>query len=375
MTRRIGLFALAAFLALPALGQGLIGPPSGDNPRSTVTQDIGPVKVSVEYSSPRVIRGANDRKGKIWGELVPWGLADLGFNDCKKCPWRAGANENTVFTTSHDIKVQGHPLPAGKYGLHMIPGADEFTVIFSRNSGSWGSYWYDPKEDQLRVTTKPAKGEYREWLTYEFAEREPAKATVALKWEELQVPFTITVENAPALWVDAMRSQLRGNTGFSWQNWKQAADYCYQNKVNLPEALVWAEKATSPNFGGSETVPTLLTLSGLQAANGKDAEAAKTFDKAMNLPTATRFEIHQAGRTLLAAGKKEQAMKVFQLNAQRFPNQWPVHVGLMRGYAALGDTKKAIEEGKLAVAQAPDELNKKNLQTVLKNLEEGKKID
>ena len=47
-------------------------------------------------------------------------------------------------------------------------------------------------------------------------------------------------------------------------------------------------------------------------------------------------------------------MRVFQFNAKRFPNQWPVHVGLMRGYAAMGDTKKALQEAKLALPQAPD---------------------
>ena len=136
--------------------QGLTFPPNGDNPQASVTQAIGPVRVSIDYSSPRVVRGQNDRRGKIWGELVPWGMTDLGFNGCTKCPWRGGANENTVFTVSHDVKVQGQPLAAGTYGLHFIPGKDEWTVIFSRDANSWGSYWYDPENDALRVQTKPA---------------------------------------------------------------------------------------------------------------------------------------------------------------------------------------------------------------------------
>ena len=68
-------------------------------------------------------------------------------------------------------------------------------------------------------------------------------------------------------------------------------------------------------------------------------------------------------------------MKIFQLNAKRFPNQWPTHVGLMRGYAALGENTKALSEAKLAVAQAPDEGNRKNLEGVIKALEAGQKID
>jgi len=374
---RLGLVALVLVLSIsvPAFGfNGLSTPPSGDNQQSSVTQGIGPVKVTIDYSSPRVVRGKNDRKGKIWGELVPWGMADLGANGCKSCPWRAGANENTLFTVSHDVKVQGEKLAAGKYGLFMIPGQDEWTIVFSRDTEAWGAFWYDPAHDVLRVKTKAGKSDYHEFLSYEFTEREPAKATVALKWEELQVPFSITVDNPDQIYLDMMRAELSSSVGFNWQNWQAAADFCAQKKINLQEGLKWAERAVSDPLwsGGQENFGTLMTLSRLQAANGKDQEAAKTFDKAINHPTAAPVPIHMAGRQLLTEGKKEQAMKVFQLNAKRHPNQWPVHVGLMRGYAAMGDAKKALEEAKLAVAQAPDEGNKKNLQGLIKQLEEGK---
>ena len=374
---RLGLmvFVLVLSVSVPAFGfNGLSTPPSGDNQAASVTQGIGPVRVTIDYSSPRVVRGKNDRKGKIWGELVPYGLSDLGANGCKTCPWRAGANENTLFTVSNDVKVQGEKLAAGKYGLFMIPGQDEWTVIFSRDTDAWGSFWYDPAHDVLRVKTKAGKSDYHEFLSYEFTDREPAQATVALKWEDLQVPFTITVDNPDQIYVDTMRQELSSSVGFNWQNWQAAADFCANKKINVEEGLKWAERAVSdPNWsGGQENFATLMTLSKLQAANGKDQEAAKTFDKAINHPTATPVTIHVAARQLLTAGKKDQAIKLFQLNAKRYPNQWPVHVGLMRGYAAAGDAKKALEEAKLAVAQAPDEGNKKNLQTMIKQLEEGK---
>ena len=375
--------SLMAFVLLIGLSGGLFGadsitlPPSGDNPRSTVTQAVGPVKVTVEYSSPRVVRGPNDRKGKIWGELVPWGLSDLGANGCASCPWRAGANENTLFSVSNDVKVQGQPLAAGTYGLHMIPGQEEWTIIFSKDTTSWGSFWYDAKQDALRIKTKADKSDYHEWLSYEFTEREPEKATVALKWENVQVPFSISVENATQIWVDNLRRDLRGSAGFSWQTWQQAAAFCAQKKTNLPEGLKWAERAVSdPTWsGGSENFVTLSTLSRLQALNGREQEAAKTFDKAINHPTTTPIQIHVAARQLLTDGKKQEALKVFQLNAKRYPNQWPVHVGLMRGYAATGDKKKALEEAKLALPQAPDAGNKKNLEGLIKQLEEGKEIN
>src|SRR5688572_25446295 len=124
-TRALALLVAAGLAALPAAAQfsGVTLPPDGDNQKSSVTQHIGLVKVTIGYSSPDVhAPNGTDRTGKIWGELVPWGMANLGFGTCgDQCPWRGGANENTVFTTTHDVQVQGQPLPAGSYGLHFIP--------------------------------------------------------------------------------------------------------------------------------------------------------------------------------------------------------------------------------------------------------------
>jgi hypothetical protein len=380
MNRAAAALSLLAALSASAparAAQGLTFPPNGDNPQASVTQAIGPVRVTVDYSSPRVVRGKNDRRGHIWGELVPYGMSDLGLNGCKECPWRGGANENTLFTTTHEVKVQGQALPAGTYGLHLVPGKEEWTVIFSKDADSWGSYWYDPKNDALRVAAKPAKGPYHEWLTYEFVEREPARATLALEWEEVSVPISISVDKVDELWVEGMRKDLRQWSGFFWQNWKNAADYCAQNKVNLPEALTWAERATKNDgyVNGEKNFGTLSTLSRLQALNGKEQESAKTFQEALNHPTAGPIDIHQAGRQLLQDGRKDEALRVFELNAKRHPNQWPVHVGLMRGYAAVGQSKKALEEAKLALAQAPDDQNRANLKNLVGKLEKGEKID
>ena len=124
MIARTTLLTSAALLAtiVTSSAQSITLPPNGDNQRSEVIQQIGMVRAAVEYSSPDVhAPNGDDRRGKIWGTLVPWGIHDLGFND-RKGPWRAGANENTVFSVSHPVKIDGQPLPAGKYGLHMLAG-------------------------------------------------------------------------------------------------------------------------------------------------------------------------------------------------------------------------------------------------------------
>jgi Protein of unknown function (DUF2911) len=377
-TRLLARLALGAAAALSLAGTaaaqsgGITVPPSGGNQRAAVTQYIGLVKVGVDYSSPHVHSpSGEDRKGKIWGDLVPYGMANLGFGTCgDQCPWRGGANENTVFTTSHDLEVQGKTLPAGSYGLHFIPGKDEWTVIFSKNSTSWGSFFYDPKEDALRVTTKAEPSDYHEVLTYEFPERKTDTATLALKWENLQVPLVLKTD-AVGVYVANMRKQLRSTPGFSWQGWNSAARYCLQNKTNLPEALTWAETGAQPGFTGDENFTTLSTLSALQAANGKTAEATKTMDKAIGLPGASALDLQTYGKQLLTEKKPDEAMKVFQLNAKRNSTVWFTHAGLARGYSAQGKKKEALAEAQLALKAAPDD-QKKSVEGLIKDLEGAK---
>ena len=375
---RRSLIALLAIgiLSLSALGQGITTPPDGDNQKASVTQNIGLVRVTIDYSSPDVhAPNGDDRRGKIWGGLVPWGTIDEAFGTCTECPWRAGANENTVFTVSHDVKINGQPLKAGSYGLHVIPQKDEdWTLIFSKNSTSWGSYSYDPREDALRVKVKPAKSEYHEYLTYEFDERKPAQATVALKWEDLQLPWTITVDNPEDLYLARIREELRNNNGFRWQNWVAAAQYALQAK--RPDvALEFADRAVNFQFIGQENFQTLNTLAMAQEAAGRTAEAQATRQKAWNHQTASVIDLHQAARMLLNQGRKEEALKLWELNAKRNPNVWPVHVGLARGYSAVGRYKDALKHAKLALAQAPDDQSKASLQTGIKKLEEGKDMN
>ncbi|HEX8412047.1 MAG TPA: DUF2911 domain-containing protein [Thermoanaerobaculia bacterium] len=376
--RRSFLAILAIGIILPTslFAQVLSTPPSGDNQKSSVTQHIGLVKVTIDYNSPDVhAPNGEDRRGKIWGQLVPYGMTDLGFGTCKECPWRAGANENTVFTVSHDVKIEGQPLQAGKYGLHMIPEKDaDWTVIFSKNHTSWGSFTYDAAEDALRVKVKPVKSEFHEWLTYDFVDRRNDKATVAMKWEEVSVPFTIAVDDPTSLYLARIREELRDSRGFTSQNWVAAAQYALQAR-RPADALYFAQQAVNPRFAGQENFQTLNTLASAQEAAGKTAEAKVNREKAINHPSAGALELHQYGRQLLTQGKKEEALRIWELNAKRNPNVWPVHVGMARGLSANGRYQDALKHARLALAQAPDEGNKRSLEAGIKKLEEGKDMN
>lgn len=359
------LAALALAFAAPAFAIDITLPPSGDNQFCSVTQGIGIVRATVRYSSPNVhAPDGHDRRGHLWGELVPYGLSDLGYNGCTHCPWRGGANENTVFEVSHDVKIEGQPLPAGAYGLHFIPGKDEWVVIFSKDSQAWGSYWYDPAKDQLRVTVKPAASEYHEWLTYEFTDREPDHATLALRWEDLQVPIRISVDDWTGLYVANLRDEFRNRAAFEWKAFMDAATFCLERRAHLDQGLLWAQEAVSRPGNGVANFQTLTTLAQLQVANGKAAEGAATFDRAMALPGVTPLDIHGLARGMQAAGNDAEAKRIFLVNAKRFPNRWPVNFGLARAAAIDGDFAKAAALARKSLAQAPDEPNRRNIENL-----------
>ena len=366
-------FAISVSASLFAQAPGLSLPPSGNNQKASVSQFIGPVQITIDYSSPAV-HGPNgvDRRGQIWGKLVPYGMTDLGFDGGKPSPWRGGANENTVFTVSDPVMIEGQALAAGKYGLHFIPGADEWTVVFSKDSDAWGSFFYNESHDALRVKVKPAKHEYREWLTYEFPVRRPSEATAEMQWEELAVPWQIKVENVDELYYTKIQQQLTSAFGFNLPYYDAAAQFCVRQGIHLDQALNWADLAISMPFIGQANFDTLSTKALVLSKMGRDAEADKIMQTAIHHPSATAVQIHQYGRQLLTAGKKQEALEVFKLNAERNGEAWPTNVGLARGYMAVGDYQKALEYARKAAAQAPDNQNKQNLEAMVRSLEDGK---
>jgi hypothetical protein len=363
--KRVFAFALAILLAIsiPAYSQVLSElslPPNGDNSRAAVSQWIGPVKVTIDYHSPNVHGGGGkDRSGHIWGETVKYGFFDDGFGPSHAAPWRAGANESTTINFSHDVKVEGKDLKAGTYALFLdIEKTGPWTWIFS-NAIGWGSYQYDPKNDALRVSVNPEVAPYAEFMTYAFDERRPNSAVAYLQWERKRVPFKIDVPNVNDLYVAEMRKELQGWPGFNYRNWQTAAQFCADNKVNLDEALVWAEKAISEPFRGAvqghEDFSTLQTKAAVLRAMGKQQEADAVMDKALRIPATAALLIHGYGVSLVAAGRSARALEVFKLNQQLHPEEkFVTYVGLARGYSAMGDKQNAIKNWEIALRNVPE---------------------
>ncbi len=343
-------------------------PPNGGNKKAWVGEKIGITDVTIHYDRPAV----KGREDKIFGQLVPYGFNDLGFGTSKAAPWRAGANENTNIEFSTDVKINGKDLPAGKYGFFVATDPNNCTLIFSKNSTSWGSYFYDEKEDALRVTAAPVENERStEWLTYAFTEQMPNSAVIILTWEKYRLPFKVEVDLEKTQMESIVR-ELRSEKGFNSKALNQAAQYTLDHHMHLDKGLTWANESISGPFG-EVNFTNASTKAGILEKMGKQAEADATMKSA--LPAATMLELHNYARRLIAAKKAKEALEIFQMNYNKNPNVYTTNIGLARGYSALGDYKKALDYAKKGLAQAPDELNKNNVAQLISQLQQGKDIN
>jgi hypothetical protein len=374
--------ALLGISSLTSFGQEsseLSFPPNGDNQRAEVSQWIGPVRISIEYHSPHVHNpAANDRTGHIWGELVHYGFFDEGFGPTKGAPWRAGANESTAITFSNDVKVEGKELKAGTYALFLdVEETGPWYWIFSNHLG-WGSYQYDPKDDALRVPVTPQDAPFTEFLSYGFDDRRPDSAVAFLQWEKKRIPFRVEVPNVNELYVAKMRQQLEFWPGFRYEDWQSAAQFCADNKINLEEALIWAEKAISTPFRGAtvghEDFSTLQTKAAVLTAMGRDADAEAVMQKALHLSGTDSYSIYAYAVGLLRSGKNSKAMEVFKVNQQQHPEEkfW-TFLGLARGYTAIGDKKNAIASWETVLKNVPASFTSRTpaFEQALKKLKES----
>ena len=363
---------------LLAIGYGLIPgtvnaqlttSPNGGNKKAMVGERIGLTDITIHYDRP----GVKKREGQICGKLVPVGFTDQGFGNSKETPWRAGANENTTIEFSDAVKVEGQSIPAGKYGFFVAYDPNECTLIFSKNSSSWGSFFYNPAEDALRVKVKPMPSDQSvEWLKYEFINQTPNAATVALQWEKLVIPFRIE-SDLVATQLASFRKELQSDKGFLWESWAQAAQWCVDNNTNLDQALLWTDTATSQNFGGDRSFQSWSTRAQVLDKLGRTADAEAVMKKA--LPFGSVFEIHQYARQLLGQKKAAQAFEVFKTNYTNHPTEFTATLGMARGYSAMGNYKKALEFAQKALPLARDPVNKANVEKSIKALQEGKDMN
>ena len=337
-------FAMVSFHATS--GQAQLRNLPRVSPAASVTQRIGITDITIDYHRP----GVKDRV--IWGKLVPYN---------SRIPWRAGANDNTTITFTHDVTIENQQVPAGSYGVHMNPTEGELTISFSKNHTSWGSFFYKPEEDAVRINVTPQKVEHTEWLNYGFEDLTDNSAVAYLRWEELKVPFKIEVDLHEIV-LGSIRNELRTLPAFSWRGWRDAARYCLRNDIINEEAMGWIDESVKreKNFNNLQVKSQLL------AKADQPKESEDTMNQAVEM--ANQAQLNRYSRQLLGEDKTDKAIAMFKLNVKRHPKEWRVYDSLAEAYEKKGDRKAAMKNYKKALSKAPDD-QKERIQNALAKIE------
>jgi hypothetical protein len=308
-------FLMICFLSTAVLAQlpvSLTLPQA--SPKETRSITIGFTTMSFEYNSVGI-------KGReIWGGLVPYGEV-----------WRTGANKNTLFTVTDDVLINGQKLKAGSYGMHTIPGEEEWVIIFSNFSEAWGSYFYDENEDALRIKVNPEKMDSKyEWMKFSFSDYTNTSVDISLKWAHLKVPFKVEIPMETTF--AHIENQFRTLPAFSWQGWVQGATYLQNNDYKLDVALQWAARALQID----RSVQTL----GLHA------------------------------KLLVLNEQKEKGLEQAAEMRKEWSSDWRAHYSAAEVYEEAEELKKAEEAYKQAKELASDDRTKQVLQRRIDSLKE-----
>lgn len=274
--------ALLALAALPLAAQQQA--PALRFPRASqkavITQTVGLTDITITYSRPGV-------KGrKIWGGLVPYGQV-----------WRTGANDATTIAFSDDVTIAGQKVAKGTYSLHTIPGPDEWVIAINSVDKQWGSFDYDKTKDVVRVTAKPEKAPFSEWMTFCFPEISSDEAKIVLRWENLAVPFKVNTGTSARV-AAAAREAVANAKADDWQTPYRAASWAYENNMQA-DAAKWLEQSLK----AKEALPNLYLKARMQAATDKKAAIA-TAEKALSLATEAEKDFASEIRKTVEGWKK-----------------------------------------------------------------------
>ena len=347
------LAVVVIFIAVTsAMAQPAVRVPD-QSPAATVGQTIGITDIAITYHRPAV----NNRR--IFGGLVQYGAL-----------WRAGANENTTISFSTPVKIEGQTLPAGTYGLFMLPTASQWTVVFSKFAGDWGAYNYDPSEDALRVNVTPQSvADNQERLAYTFDDITNNSTTASLRWEKLRVPFKIEVD-VPATVRASIQKELRGGKHWSPDAWAAAARWELRNG-DPDTALQYANHALDLGV----TTTTLRTKAAVLEKKGDKTGAAELRARAKQNYNAAE-EISVTAFPLLGDKKYDEAISYLNGYLSSHPNTpeaWRVYYMLGDAYAHKGDAAKSKDAFDKAMSMAHDSAEREEVQDALNSLgAEGK---
>ncbi|GAA4275159.1 hypothetical protein GCM10022258_44550 [Aquimarina gracilis] len=293
--------------------------------KASISQQIGITTITIDYHRPAV------RNRIIWGKLLPYGKV-----------WRAGAEESTTITFMDNVLVNGKSIGPGKYGLHMIPGAASFTIIFSKNHTQWGSFYYKQEEDALRIKVPIEKVNFHEYLKYDFDPISENKVGITMSWEEIGITFEVEVNEIETT-LAVIRDELRTLPRFTWKGLREAALFCWLHDTNLEEALNWIDLSIRNEERFENVFIKHLILKSLS----RTTEAQKSLEKSKELGSANKM-IYTARESIGHHKSLQKAIEILNLTLLHYPNAYEAYLYMGVSYGWLGQ----LDQSKLNFEKA-----------------------
>jgi len=220
---------LSLLVCLPVVAEEIEFPQASQP--ALVKQRVGLTEIEIEYSRP------NKNGREIFGGLLPYGKV-----------WRTGANASTKIRFSDAVKIGGQEVAAGEYALYTIPGADQWTLVLSRNLTAQTVADHKPQEEAARVTAKPllALAAPAETFTIGFEDLRANSATFYLEWDKTRVPVKLTTNDVEKV-TQGIDATIKAGQPQEANFYYSAASFYFDQNKDLPQALKWVDQAIEKN--------------------------------------------------------------------------------------------------------------------------------
>jgi len=226
-TSKISLFLCAMAIACSSITASAQFKAPAPSPGQTIKQAFGLGDVTIDYSRPLV------KNRIIFGDLVPYGKI-----------WRTGANGTTKLTFTEDVKLEGHDVKAGTYGLYTIPGDAAWDIMLTKDlsiAGNVANYNTDDEVVRFKVKTRALSNKV-ESFTIGMDAVTATTAKLQLMWDRTMVSIKLSTDIDGKM-MKNIESALKADT----RPYFQSANYYYDNDKDLEQALVWVNKAIEQN--------------------------------------------------------------------------------------------------------------------------------
>ena len=226
--RIITLIGLCFAVTLPLFAQYQIGLIPRVSPDKKVYQKIGYTAIEIAYGSPSM------QQRNILGNLIPYQEI-----------WRAGANNATTISISHDIQIDGNTLKAGKYAFFvMAQKTGPWTLIFNRQFDQWGAFDYNETQDVLRIEVTPeALSSSTESLTYSISSSDYQSGQISLSWGHIRISIPFKTNYLPLFQEEVESRASKADANIQWVVYLQGAEFLVDHKWEIDLAGTWLDKS------------------------------------------------------------------------------------------------------------------------------------